>query len=882
MVGSTHRHAAGPRHATRVSIGSGSEFDREESERGALTSTGVDGVDWTEQAVFGAPSAPISSGSSPLWLMLLAFAASCSFNGSTPNGSDGQDVVLNPGDNVAVLEIGAPSPTTFTLHGTVPLPKHVFPRPDGLVPFVVIDPEGVITSAQPEIVSRYTNDADGADVIELSSQVARPAISQPGDRLRYTVQYSPHPAPHFGTDPDVDALLAQPASILLRTKDCFGNSYSADLYADVRVPGGNLVRTLKSGSAEIQVVTHSTLVPDLPITGPQGTLPHMMSAHAYFTRIANAPFIALDLRIHNGADGLDHQDPTQAPLGKIYFQSLELRLPQGWSLVNAIDDPYFGAPYVENGYTVWPFVQPIAAGTMHMMPAMSQFHRRFAVVKAGDEPRALSHIQEEGIGFVRQGVSPSGIQLFSWWNPITARYFPQRQRLPSLDFMGLPDLRAADQAQLDGRLGQLATGAAGSWPATSPGLGWAQPWGTSDGGMVSGEEIVLYEGITTACAASGAGYRMHEVRHRMYTDRQCNVLFDQSGLPTSLEEWIVQTPIGPTVPIWWYNSAMLWASDPFGFNHAPTFQQDYVAANNLVPDYEPALLGYYPIDEAHLVRYLHDTMALVWLGNDAIAKDDLRMQAEGFRFAYHMYPQDQWGGIQPTGMLFAHNYITQHPGWGFAYGRGEAWGLDTMCAAYSTQDTAWRGLTKPWFGLVADLVSEGQSTCTGIIQATGLNNVFNAQYRCRQSIEAAITENALVGVRESVFHGDDDAHATEVNSILGKSIYAMIGSLVWVNAWNGPQAMMAVGPFDASLPPYCTYIPQDGTYGIPDHYQIWSSFAYAYHITGDHAFLDKATQAAGGGDLLQDLMQNSLNPIETNINNQVALLALVQSLQGTN
>ena len=49
-------------------------------------------------------------------------------------------------------------------------------------------------------------------------------------------------------------------------------------------------------------------------------------------------------------------------------------------------------------------------------------------------------------------------------------------------------------------------------------------------------------------------------------------------------------------------------------------------------------------------------------------------------------------------------------------------------------------------------------------------------------------------------------------------------------------------------------------------------------ITGDHVFLSKATQAAGGGNLLQDLVQSSLDPIEYNLPNQVALLALMQAL----
>jgi len=801
--------------------------------------------------------------------------------GGARNGADsgGASAPLVQGETIGTLELGAPSVTSFTLHGTLPVEKHTYPRPDGFSPFVVADPDGHLAPAQLEIVSRYANDDDGADVVEVIAAVARPQSSQPGDRLRYQVQYAPHAPGAFVSSPDVDAVLARPGSVYVRTKDCFGNAYGADLYADARTPDGNLVRTLKYGACEKQIVTHQVLLPANPSTGPEGTLPHMMGVHAYFTRFANEPFFALDLRIHDASSGLDHQDPSDDALGKIYFRSLELCLPIGWTLLNALPDPYFGVPHGEGESQVWPIVRPLAGEKMHVMPAMSQLERRFIVVKSGWEARAEAQLEEESLAFSRPGPASSGRALDSWWNSRTARYFPQRQPLPWLDFMGYANLREADQAALNARLAQLASGAAGSWPAESPGLGWAQPWGTPDGGMVSGEEIVLCDGVTTAAAASTAGYRLHELEHRMYTDRQCNVLFDKNGLPTQMPEWIQQGTTGAFVPIWWYNAPMLWASDPFGFHLAPTFQQDFVNASGLAPDYENALAGFEPIDEAHLIRYTRNAKALVWLGNDALAKDDLRAQAEGIRFTYHMYPQDDWGAVQPTGMLAARTYVDQHPGWGFAYGRGEAWGLDVMCAAYSTQDPAWRAATKPWFELVADLVRDGQCTCNGVIQSTGLLNVFNGQYRCRQSIEAAITENALVALRESVFRGDDSQRVDEVNSILSRSLYAMIGPLVWSDALAGPQAMIAVGPFDASQPPYCTWFPPDGTYGYADHYQIWSSFAYGYELTGDHVFLDKATEAAGGGNLLHDLMASSLDPIQTNLENQCALIALLQSLQ---
>ena len=152
------------------------------------------------------------------------------------------------------------------------------------------------------------------------------------------------------------------------------------------------------------------------------------------------------------------------------------------------------------------------------------------------------------------------------------------------------------------------------------------------------------------------------------------------GRATRVEQWLVQTPSGATyLPVWWYNGPMLWATDPFGFRWAPKFQVEAVAAANLQPDYEPELSSYLPIDEAHLIRYTHNAKVLAWLGNDSMAKDDLFAQAEGIRFAYPAWPQDLWGGIIPTGLLAARNFTTANPGLGFAYGRGEAWGLD--CAA---------------------------------------------------------------------------------------------------------------------------------------------------------------------------------------------------------
>jgi hypothetical protein len=176
-----------------------------------------------------------------------------------------------------------------------------------------------------------------------------------------------------------------------------------------------------------------------------------------------------------------------------------------------------------------------------------------------------------------------------------------------------------------------------------------------------------------------------------------------------MEEWVIHGPTLDTLPIWWYGGPMLWASDPFGITTSPNFQREAVAREGRAPDWEYQLSKYEIIDQAHLIRYTRMAKVLAWLGNDAIAKDDLRAQAEGIRLAYNMYRQNSWPqGVISTGMLNMRTYVDAHPGWGFPYGRADGWGLDTVCASLLARRPEWRRLVRPWFNLVIDLVRDGQ------------------------------------------------------------------------------------------------------------------------------------------------------------------------------
>lgn len=791
-----------------------------------------------------------------------------------PNEPSGTLAEVTPGDTVGVFEVEAGLVQHFPLHGTLPIPKGTFPRPDGKMPFVIVDPDENAYATQTEIVSRYPNPADGADVVELLARVSLPASAAPGTRVRYEVMYSPLDEEPLTVAPDVTALFATPEAITLRTRDCFGNEYTADLLEDVGSPESEL---LKYGAVCKQWKTHENLLPTTPVVGPAGTLPHMMGAHAYVTQWSTDTFVSLDLRVHNGHSGLDGADETDDPLGKIYFQSLELRVPVGWSVMHTFDNPYVGAPVISGGWKTYPIVAPIGNGTFHMMPQQAQFHRRLVVYRDGYDDASRSLLDQNGLGLCRAGDNENGDAYYSWWNPWTARYFPQNVVLPDLSHVGESPIRTDDANHLAAYTSQVASGSTGIEPVPGGNMGWAHAYGVPYGGVHGGTEIWLYDGVTTAWAASHDGYRLGQLVHRMKSERQPTALYNGDGEPTQHDQWIVQGSNGPYMPAWMFMRPILESADPFGFNSSPDFQRDYVENNSLTPSYESSLLGYGAIDLEHLIRYTRLPKVLTWLGNDSLAKDDLRMEAELFHFSYNMLPQSNNGAVIGTGLLYDTTYTQEHPGWGVKFGRAEGWGLDTMTAYYSVASPAWRDAHRAWFGHVIDMLQAGQSACTGTITTSSMGHMFGGQYRNRQSIEACIVENAMWGMARTVYQGYDESRRLQTDTVLRDAIYSMISYPVWNADWSGPSAMLAMGPYDANQPPFCNAIMPDGQATGPDRFQVWSNYAYGFWLSNDHEFLNKGADMAfdwrGNPDLLSMVEGEGLN----NLNNMVALLSLLQA-----
>ena len=672
--------------------------------------------------------------------------------------------------------------------------------------------------------------------------------------------------------PQLRTFLMTPGMVTLVATDVFGHSYSLDLFDELRAfnssPNSKLLRF---GDAAIQVRTYGTMLPNTNQVGaPNGALSHLFGAHSYVTVWEGGDTVSLDLRVVNGFSNEDNTTTIDDPLGKVYFRSLELRLPASWTMLQDVNDPMLGHPYQVGQWMMFPIVRPNTDGTLHVMPHQAQFQRRLALTPVGTQAQAQHILDEAGLGFVRRGPSPTGGELYSWWNPATARYFPQKHKLPKFDHMTPNEILQKINGDYWNARNALESGQPGNWPLDAARMGWAHPWGIPYGGMAGGYEIWLYDGLFTAEISSNRGYKAAQMISRMYQDRQPTAIFNRTGEHTSVDDWTIQGPNFDYVHMNFFLK-LLSGPDPFGFGNAPTFQVNQVANSGVKPGYENALLAYKPIDFQHYVRMTRTPKILAWLGNDALAKDDLKHAAEIFHLSYHDLHTSPNGAIIGSGLLANVNYTTNNPGKGFGFGRGRAWGLDTAVAAFSLGDVQWRNRHRGWLSKIGDTVANGQIPCSGFVQAQVNSHWLGGAFKARSSVEQAITENALWGLKESVFRGNDNGRYAQTNAVIRDYAYAMIGPMAWSSSAGAPHSYVAVASKDTHQP-YCGSVPAGGLGGGTDSYQTWNSFAYGFEITGDPLFLQRATDMTGTSNLLNWLMGETFK----NRWNRAALLALLQ------
>ena len=830
-------------------------------------------------------------GARTLWTSALLLLAACSGGGDS-GGAGGAPPPLDPpdldgnlaldfeiGETVARFELAAPSVPSFVFRATLPVPRGFLVDGQDVSPLFLRSQDGDNYSTQLEVVSRYPDPADGADVVEVLARVDRPAGVSTGDRIVYNATWRPHtPGAHTVSD-EVEDLIAplvgEERTLVLRTTDVFGHRYEADLLHDLRTSDPVELRTYRDGRYARQIRTHENLEPVTPVAGATGTLPHLMGVHTYLTTWEGADFVSLDLRLHNGHDGQDPATDADDAMGKLYFEQLELVVPEGWEVHQAFEDPTLGGTYSEGGTSVTELITPTGDGTLHVFPLQQLMHRRLVLCRAEARAEALATLREETLAFCRDETEGQR-RLLSWWNPGTARYFAQSLPLPRLDTWKTP---ADARTWLDERYvavrDVIEGGGTGPFPINYTNFGWAHPWGLPYGGFHGGTEIFYWDGVRTAWAASQEGYRRFQIKHRMYSERHRTALYDQHGGEYHLEDWLIEGNNGTYLLTWLWLTPFLPMADIHGFESAPTFQVDAVVAQGRVPAYEEGLLEFSTVDLEHLTRVTTQMKALVWLGNDAIARDDLRLQAELARGSYSLYPQDDTGGSISTGQYRDRKYVDAYPNSGYDTNRSEGWVVDAAAAYYCLASPTWRDEARYWFEDVVETMERGQSSCTGALMSKPNWTYFGGQYRIIQSISECILQNGIYGMRSSVFEDLDEATTERIDGILRSSCQTMASSLTWNNEDQCPYMSVAVGPFDLTLPGYCGNTPPDGTFG-QDAYQSWNMLTIGYRLTGQQNFLNRAAMMSGG-TLTESavIWDGALGTIE----NRAGLLGLMQQLE---
>lgn len=775
---------------------------------------------------------------------------------------------------VARITLSAPLQENFTVRATLPVPRGEVTSVKPVVPLSVVDANGDIAPTQVEMVSRYPNPADGADVIEVIARVSRPANVGPGERMDLSVVRDPHPAGNLFLPQVVEDLLDNAGSVRVNATDVFGHNYVADLLEDVR---NRRVRYFRDGSLMRQMGGHEILLPEDPTPGVQGTLPHLMGLKTYVTVFGGERMVAIDLVIHNGLDGTK-STPADDVLNELYFKKLTIAVPHGWHVDTAFANPYLGDEYVGANRTFRNIVEPLEGNKLHFMPRQAQFVRRIMLAYGGSVQRGGDALDERHLAFCRPGTSPdTGEELWSWWNADTARYFPQRHRLPRLsnhDLVGMAtDLRVTASRLEE----QIKQGTSGSYPYTATVMGWAHPWSVAYGGVTGGNEINFYDGVRTAVTGSNRGYKMHQAISKAYLDRQPTALFGENGQPTSLDDLLVKEGLGaPYLPGTHYLRPSTNNGDWFGFGQALKFQTIAVAAQNKQPYYKEELEDWQHIDSQHLIRFTRTFKVMTWLGNDALSKEILEATFQHFRTSYHHLPNGAYGFTQSSGLLADLEHVSDYPNQGVGVGRSEAWGLDVAASAYAVGDDARRDDIRSWLDQVMRMLEAGQSDCTGNIMAQFIYKPDYDPYLVRQSREVGFLDQAIRSVAETVYRGADGELANLSDRMLERSVYASIEPPFWSDRllapWvTVPAGMSSLGQ-DADL---CFNVPEDVHSDDVDLTRYWNSLAYAYRLTGDQVFLHKAAQMSFSGNLVEEFLSGSPN---IDIEARAGLIALLEEL----
>jgi len=620
-------------------------------------------------------------------LALLRFALLASATASAALGQQ---------HRVATLETLVPRARSFVVHGVVPLPE-LEPAAPGRTHFALRLQGGgnAIVPAQVEVVATR---ADGsAQAVELLAPIELPDQLPGGERGTFEVLYGdwalpPEVVPRDRSRP---LLIGEDAARLVAI-DPLGRRYSAILGGAPGL-GHRGVRNDREGHAARSWRTSVVLEPEERAGDSRPSL----AAHAYWTLLAGDERLQLDLRVHAGL--VDPQDPTAKGIAPVtYLQELRLELPKPWSATPLLRDAVMAQPEQDGDRVVVPILAPLPRGTCHALPERSQLQRRLTVHPLDAPPQTAQGPWLSGLAFpvARDGE-------WSWATKTLRAYFPQGATLPTygdldpadwastddvdpepagrgetpLSLRGANYLKLTLEAERDRLRRALEFGVAQEG-LLGPRVGWHHAPPPVTPALEERRPRARILGHRVAAAASQPGYERLVLLHRARAGRQPVASWSPGGQPLALQPSIAssQRPGSPG-----YAAVLASGRRPRYDRGAPHLGE------TAGPTDVGSLWSWRPFVGEHLLEWTQTAKALVWLGNDALAKDDLLLAAA------------QAMGIDPASQLPVPDWLSRlaeearlEPTRGADLGTEHANAMDAVTTAWCLKDPRLRRAEEDW------------------------------------------------------------------------------------------------------------------------------------------------------------------------------------------
>ena len=693
------------------------------------------------------------------------------------------------------------------------------------------------------------------------------------------------------TAAEIQALVNDPTSIAIIGEDADGDIYRFYPLDSSRV------KLFRHGDLRTTLRTYGAM---MPVDANAG-FPHFFGVHAYFTTTADEPVLGLDVRISNGGEDFDGTWTPEIEddnYGPIHFKYLRLciaeDLGEQYHMLQRFEDVYsYRFPNMATGstalegrnYAYFPLVEEDAAG-LHELRSLEQFHRRLAISPRAQFLSARRFLDSEGQAFCRNGVRVQGgsEELWSWFNPETARYGPIGLTLPTLNFTngaygGMSDMRAELESWSNGLIQAVSAGTALPFSEGygETGNGWANPLGQANGGAAGPASVVYLEGVRTAATSSLAGLDRLVLRHRMLMDRQRNHVFHVSGEPLKLEHWddadesLGQTPTMRLATV--SSSQNMDGSDFFVEDLGVGFPSGSVL-DYYIPDSggDKVIADYQMVDNKHLTRVAQTIMAVTYLTNDPVARDDLQMLGERAQISISSLQVNEpnvFCSTEGGWLRNAMNVAINHPNSGANIGRGEGWGLQATCGAYATGSDDFRERALPWFDTWTQLVQDCQLTglddngvMIGSLYAAYIRNYIpNVGLLPDEPIIQQMWEDMLVTMglhcMVNTVYGEASSSGIALTGVLDLSHKGYVAPIAWDPVYQGPWGYRILLPH-WDMAPNCVQLatpdpimPYRSHFGVPvafpytdsdahvsAHY-VGTALAIAYSQSGDPTYRDK-------------------------------------------